>query len=218
MCSDLLKYVLPVLSEATDVSGEFSFALDGWKVPLDDPAQATGSGQFSIHRIDVSSLMLQHLSKTLHIPAAVRLAENSVVQFRMADRRVEHHGLAFGTPQLTVATQGSVGLDQSLDLLAEIAVHPVLDRELALPALLKEPFQVPIRGTLRRPQVDLRVAGHELLQNLLGEVLKTKLPAGADQGRGTEDRGSLSPADKIQEWLKRRPLEKLLDDRKNTLP
>jgi hypothetical protein len=213
MCSDLLKYVLPVLSETTAVSGEFSLALDGWKVPLDDPTQTTGSGQFSIHHVDVSSLMLQHLSQTLHIPTVVRLAENSVVQFKMADRRIEHQGLAFGTPQLTVGTQGSVGLDQSLDLLAEIVVHPVLDRELDLP-LLKEPFKIPIRGTLRRPQVDLRVAGGELLRNLMGEVLKRKVPAKPDVG-GAKDNGPLSPADKLEDWLKQRPLQKLLGDRKN---
>ena len=99
MCSDLLKYVLPVLSETTDISGQFSFALDGWKVPLDDPAQGTGSGQFIIHRMDASSLMLQHLSEALHIPTSVRLAEESVVQFKMAHGRVEHRGLTFGTPQ-----------------------------------------------------------------------------------------------------------------------
>ena len=93
MCSELLKYALPVLSETTAVSGQFSFAVESWRVPLDDPSRAAGAGLFTIHRMDVSSLMLGRLSEPLHIPATVRLAEESLVKLKMADRRVEHQGL-----------------------------------------------------------------------------------------------------------------------------
>jgi hypothetical protein len=215
MCGDLLKYVLPVLSETTDVSGQFSVALDGWRVPLDDPAQGTGSGRFSIHRMDVSSLMLQRLSQSLHIPATVRVAEESVVQFSMAGRRVSHEGLTFGTPQVTLRTQGSVGLDQSLDLLAEIAVHPVVDSTPLQSPLLKDPFQVPIHGTLTHPRVDIRQAGRELLQNLVGDVLKMKLPDGQNLGAELGKQDPLAPGGAIDELLKQQPLQKLFGNRKS---
>ena len=214
VCSELLKYVLPVLSETTGVSGQFSVALDGWRVPLDDPGRATGSGRFTIHRMDVSSMMLQRLSESLHIPATVRLAEGSVVQFKMAGRRVEHQGLAFGTPQLTLRTQGSVGLDQSLVLLAEIAVNPAVGGQLAQSPLLKQALQVPIHGTFTHPQADLRQAGQEMLQNVLGGVLKVKLPSGRDLGEELQRQAPLAPGGAIDQLLKQQSLEKLFSNRK----
>ena len=38
---------------------------------------------------------------------------------------------------MTLRTQGSVGLDQSLDLVAELAVNPALADKLGQPPLLK---------------------------------------------------------------------------------
>jgi hypothetical protein len=214
VCGELLKYVLPVLSETTGISGQFSVALDGWRVPLDDPGRATGSGQFSIHRMDVSSMMLQRLSESLHIPPTVRLAEGSVVQFKMAGRRVEHQGLTFGTPQLMLRTQGSVGLDQSLDLLAEIAVNPALGGQLAQAPLLKQTLQIPIHGTFTRPRADLRQAGQEMLQNVIGDVLKLKLSSGREFGEELQRQAPLAPGGAIDQLLKRQSLEKLFGDRK----
>jgi hypothetical protein len=214
MCSELLKYALPVLSETTAVSGQFSFAVEGWRVPLDDPSRAAGSGLFTIHRMDVSSLMLGRLSEPLHIPATVRLVEESLVKLKMADRRVEHQGLTFGTPQLTLRTQGSVGLDQSLDLVAELAVNPALADKLGQPPLLKETLQVPIRGTFARPQVDLRQAGRETLQNVLGDVLKMKLPGGRNLGDELKRQDLLTPGGAVDQLLKQQPLEKLFGNPK----
>jgi hypothetical protein len=106
-------------------------------------------------------------------------------------------------------------LDQSLDLLAEIAVHPVVDSTPLQSPLLKDPFQVPIHGTLTRPRVDIRQAGRELLQNLVGDVLKMKLPDGQNLGAELGKQDPLSPGGAIDELLKQQPLQKLFGNRKS---
>ena len=95
----------------------------------------------------------------------------------MTGGRVHHRGLKFGLPNLSVSTHGSVGLDQSLDLVAEITLAGQLTGDRSGPAIdfLKgKTLAVPIQGTLSRPRVDvagLGRSGLELLRAAVGELL-----------------------------------------------
>ena len=80
------------------------------------------------------------------------------VPFRMIDRRVHHEGLILVTKEATLKTRGSVGLDESLDLIVEV---PVRDEWIAqnkqLSSLRGKTLNIPVRGSLTAPQLDLRV-------------------------------------------------------------
>ena len=115
------------------------------------------------------------------------LAEGGGVSMKhsMAEGRVAHQGAMFVFSDLVVRTSGSVGLDESLDLIAEI---PIKDEWLAsdgklLGSLKGKSVQIPIRGTLTKPQLDNRVLaglardiGTSAVGSLLEEQLKGKVP------------------------------------------
>jgi hypothetical protein len=118
-------------------------------------------------------------------PAAVLIAlNNENIDFRLVGGRVYHRNLKFQIGGLQITTQGSVGLDDSLEMLAEVGLSDALlaDRPL-LSSLLGRPLQIPLTGTLGKPQIDLRVveelAAHTVrdapgtvLQGLRGELQK----------------------------------------------
>jgi hypothetical protein len=184
MCDDLLKYIAPVLAEVTEVSGEFSIELDDWRFPLEDPAKGEGSGRLTIHKIDVGAgPLVRALTTLLGLPASVRLADNSIVEFTMVDGRVHHRDLQFGIGRFQVHTEGSVGLDQTLDLVAEIPVPDKLlgfglvEETRLFEAMQGQTLVLPIGGTLQEPKVDalkLGTSNLELLESLLRGLLERR--------------------------------------------
>lgn len=210
MCDDLLKYIAPVLAEATDVSGEFSIHLDQWRFPLERPRQAEGSGRLVIHSIDVGSgPLVRALAPLVGLPPSLRLADSSQVEFSMADGRVHHQGLQFGVRELNVRTNGSVGLDQSLDLVAELAVPPALLRGTAVGEMLAgQTIRLPIGGTLRRPKIDPKALGAsnlDLLLETLGQWLKRRSPDGRPGLERLLDPQRDKPLlDRLRQWRQHR--------------
>jgi len=215
MCDDMLKYIAPVLAEATNISGEFSIELDGWRLPAEEPKAGRGSGRLTVHSIDVSpGPLVRSIARALGLPASVRLADKSVVDFEMADGRVEHRGVEFGIGQLRVRTHGSVGLDETLDIVAEIPIPSDLfaDRP-ALGMLSGKTIKIPIRGTLSEPKVDAAALARSNIEGLLGDVDIGKLLGDSNLGEllGNPDAGAA--LDILGDLLKNRapPGERILD-------
>src|SRR5690606_26937266 len=78
------------------------------------------------------------------------------VPFEMTDRRVRHERMTFVVAGATVHTSGSVGLDESLDLVIEVPLEERWFRnEMLASALGGEVIRIPVRGTLSRPQFEL---------------------------------------------------------------
>jgi hypothetical protein len=102
----------------------------------------------------------------------------------MANGRVYHEGMELVFPEVTIRTQGYVGLDQSLALTAEMPILPkwtAMNPRLAT-AMKGQTIRVPIQGTLQRPQLDqvtLRRYAAQFLQksaeNLLQDELQRQL-------------------------------------------
>jgi hypothetical protein len=157
MCNSGLKFVAPVLAEVAQAQGRFSVALDSCRVPMDSPATADVSGRLTIHSVEITpGPLVSEMAAVLGRNAPARLTKESQVLFRMVQGRIYHQGLELVFPDFSIRTQGSVGLDQSLSLLAEMPV-PVgwIGNNPQLAATLKgQTIRVPIGGTLSRPQVD----------------------------------------------------------------
>ncbi len=198
MCRDLLKYAAPVLADVSRVHGSLSLDLDEWRVPLGAPRQARGSGVLTIHALEVDpGPLTQALAGLLQLrPATVRLVDNSAVRFSMADGRVEHHNLVFQINDAKVQTDGSVGLDQSLDLVATISLSgKLLGNGPLAEAIRKHPIRLPLRGTLSRPRIE--PLGSRSPDQALPDVLDRLLDRATGEG-GLLDRLLKRPKDEKQ--------------------
>lgn len=159
MCANALKYIAPVLADVAAAEGKFSIELDACRVPLADPAQSALKGRFIVHSVQVGpGPLVRELAVLLGREAPARLQKESVVPFQMADGRIYHEGLELVFPDLTIRTHGSVGLDQTLLLMAEMPVPPkwaALNPRVAA-AMKDQAVRLPVNGTLSRPKIDQR--------------------------------------------------------------
>lgn len=159
MCAYGLQYVAPALAGVTAVEGLFSIEMDECRIPLDNPAMGKLSGRFTVHSVEIGPGPLIREIVTVLLPGATsaKLTRESVIAFQMADGRVYHNGMELQFPELTIRTKGSVGLDKTLDMTAEMPIPPAWIRDARAAAVLRgQAITLPIRGTLDRPQIDQR--------------------------------------------------------------
>lgn len=163
----VLAYIAPVMADAARTSGRFSLRLDGATFPVGAPEAARLAGVLSMHEVDMgpgplTAKMLDALPGRLDLPRSIRVADDSEVEFHLANRRVWHKGLEFGIPlakpgqRLDIHSSGSVGLDdKTLDLKFALPVPADLpaDRPL-LAALAGKSISLGIGGVLGEPKVN----------------------------------------------------------------
>lgn len=185
LCSTWLKYVAPFVADVTQAEGTFSVQLASARVPLTAPATSDVRGTLAIHGAqigpgplsrDVIGLAEQlkavverrppgtgtNASKWLDLP-------RQQVPFEVAQGRVVHRDLQLVVRDVTIRTQGSVGLDQSLTLQAEAPIRDEwVARERLLAGLRGQSIRIPVNGSLSRPQFDIAA-----LNQLTGQVLRS---------------------------------------------
>ncbi len=178
LCAAVLKYIAPVLADVTESQGTFSVDLAGGRIPLGDMAKAEVAGRFTIHSMQVGpGPLVRQLAVFLGRETPAKLRQESTVLFRMIGGRVYHQGLELIFPEFTVRTHGSVGLDQTMNLMAEMPVPP---KWLANTPRLAESFRnqtisVPIAGTLSQPRLDQKAMAdlsRQFLQKAAGNMLE----------------------------------------------
>ncbi|NBW85853.1 MAG: hypothetical protein EBR23_03230 [Planctomycetia bacterium] len=163
----VLAYIAPVLADATRTSGRFSLRLDGARLPVGQPAAGELAGMLSMHEVVVGpgplvEGMFRSLPGQLSPPPAIRIADESHVSFRLAERRIWHEGLEFGLPlaktdqRLDVRSQGSVGLDdRSLDLKLSLPIPADLPQDKPLlAALAGKTVSLGVGGVLGQPRIE----------------------------------------------------------------
>jgi hypothetical protein len=184
MCARGLKFVAPILSEATVAEGRFSISTDGGRIPLADPGAGDASGrmtmraqvkagpvgqEFMLLVNEISSILKSGSLVTRNDQASALMSiDTSQIEFRLVNRRVYHRGLKFMAGTLPITTHGSVGLDETLSLVAEVPIQAkLLGRDLSLGALEGQTLQIPIEGTLTKPKLD-----RHILEQLAGKFLQ----------------------------------------------
>jgi hypothetical protein len=200
MCEDWLKYVAPLVAGATTAEGQFSLSLSDARIPLADPAAATIAGMVTIDgaRVQPGPLAQQLLGIAREVSTVVnrnasalaRLdSESSLLEirqqridFQMVQGRVYHRNLELVVGDVTLRSQGWVGADQSLGLLAEI---PIQDKWVQGKKLLAgwqgQALRIPVQGTITQPQVDRRVVA-QLSQQLIGNTAERLLQDELEKG------------------------------------
>jgi hypothetical protein len=180
-----MKFVTPILAEATRAEGTFSLELDGAKVPLMKPEKADLSGKMIIHNVAVTpgpmleplvliAQQIEAIVKKRPPPvgvgreATLLTMQDQKVDFSLVDGRVHHQDLVMTIGTTTIRTRGSVGLDETINLIAEVPVRKEwIQSNPALGNLRDQTLQIPITGTLRKWKIDDRV-----IQQLLGQFIQ----------------------------------------------
>lgn len=199
----MLKYVAPVLAGATQSEGMFSLDLDATRVPLAEPKRADTAGRLTVHSVRVVpgplarelitlAQQVEALAKrrdpaalATRPPVTLLAIRDQQVNFRMIEGRVHHQNLEFQVGEVVLRSQGSVGLDESLALTLSVPVQDAwITKEPLLAGLKGQVLQVPIGGTLTRPQLDQRAIANlsgQLLQNAAGQAIGNELNKALDK-------------------------------------
>ncbi len=201
LCSEGMRFVAPLLANATVAEGRFSVSLNGARVPLADPAKGQLSGQMAINgqikpgpvaqefvgliKEIVTLVQSGGVPSLRALDGALMSVDSSNVEFEMVNGRVYHRGLTLVVGTTPITTKGSVGFDESLKMLAEVPINArLLGADLSLGALEGQMLQIPISGTLSKPKLDrsaLRDIPRQLLQNTARDVLNKGLSRGLEQ-------------------------------------
>lgn len=198
MCRTWMKFIAPLLADVTRAEGQFSADLQQGQMPLGQPQQTTAVGTLLVHaaRVGPGPLAQQLLGVAEQVQAVVqqklpggRLASSNwismpqqSVEVRLVDGRVYHRGLQLVMDDVLLVTEGSVGLDETISIEAQVPIrdHWVEGRPW-LNGLRGQVLRVPIRGTLSSPRVDGRAVqglASQALQRAAGQALEQELGKG----------------------------------------
>ena len=172
ICRDWLKYVAPLLADATSAQGRVSISTEGVAVPLADPLNGRVRGQVNLQQVTIGagplakqlidtiqgvrSLLKPNQAESRDLTVWMQL-EQQTVPFAVENRRVYHEGLAMHVSDFTIRTKGSVGLDQTLAMVAEIPIaDDWIGNEPWLQGLKGQSLQIPVGGTVSRPVIDTK--------------------------------------------------------------
>ena len=190
MCQSWLRYVAPILADATRVEGRFSLDLQGGRLPLAGPMQGEASGVLHIHGAEVRSGPLaqgyvdlgRNLEGVLKGKPRSAIDQGSAslitlppqqVPFRLVQGRVYHENLIVQSGEVRMVTSGWVDANQQMQLMVSIPIQDQWAQKAPwLAALRGTALTVPISGTMQNPRIDGQV-----LENLAAKMLN-----GAAQG------------------------------------
>jgi hypothetical protein len=177
VCDDFLKFMAPTLAQVTRAGGAFSLDLERCRLPLERPREGDVVGKLTLHEIKAGpGPMVEQVATMFGVPGANQLANEQVVLFELRDQRVYHRDLKFNVGPMGIGTEGFVSLpDQKLELTLAVRLPEFANRTAPLRgALSGETLNLPIRGTLAKPELDrtvLRDSGLGLLSGVLNSLL-----------------------------------------------
>ncbi|HEY3395359.1 MAG TPA: hypothetical protein VGK58_21840 [Lacipirellulaceae bacterium] len=199
----MLKYVAPVLAGATQTEGLFSMQVEATRAPLGEMRRLDSAGKLTVHSVRIlpGALAREWIALAQQIEAIAKRQDPTAlatkppvtllsirdqqVNFRIVDGRVHHQNMEFQVGDIVMRSQGSVGLDETLSLMLQV---PIQDGWIASQPLLAglkgQSLQVPISGTLTRPQVDPRAIAslsQQLLQSAAGQAIGGELNKALDK-------------------------------------
>ena len=199
----MLKYVAPVLAGATQSEGQFSLQLDGTRVPLAEPKRADSAGKLTVHSVRVvpGPMAREWIGLAQQIEALAKRRDptalatqtagdaardpRSASEFPRRRGRVHHQNMEFQVGDVTMRSQGSVGFDETISLTLQVPIQDAwIAKEPLLAGFKGQSLQVPITGTLTRPQMDQRAIAslsQQLLQGAAQQAIGGELNKALDK-------------------------------------
>lgn len=240
-----LKYVAPLVADATSAEGNFTVDIGSAVVPVFDPMKMRIQGEVRLANVVIGAgPMAEQLLGTVKQLRSILKPQASdrdyntwlqmseqTVPIEVRDGRVFHENVRLAHRDLVIQTRGSVGFDQTLNLIAEI---PIADDWIAgksyLAGLRGKSISVPIGGTISKPVLDKRLIqqlSQDLLKQAAGNLLNNKineerdklfakfgeklgLPNGATQGQPGQSTGNPATQPSLQQQLQDRAQDELI--------
>lgn len=194
MTRNSLRFVAPMIANSTSIQGQFSLAQDFAIIPIGAPELGEARGTMTIQSakvgpgpvFDALAAQIDQVLALININRDGRLIGPDAIFMQVKNQEVHYHlidGRVYNSPfqvemkGITITTTGSVGLDESLDLVAEVGFANLLPSDSDKPfikSLVSRPLKLPIGGTLKKPKVDMRQVGNYAKQmgvNALDAVL-----------------------------------------------
>lgn len=184
-----LKYVAPLAADATSAQGNFTVDIGEAKVPVLDPTKMEARGAVRLSNVVIGAgptadklLATVKQVRSLLKPDATERdlntwlkMEEQTIPILVRDGRVFHENLTFSHKDLVVQTSGSVGMDQSLNMVAKIPIaDDWIEGKDYLAGLKGQSFSIPVTGTVSKPVLDKRsIQG--LTQNLAKEAANSAI-------------------------------------------
>jgi len=170
LANELLAKFHPVFRGSAGVTGELALAMQEFHWPL-DPAlrpQARFNGAVRFRGLQmVSHGLLEKLLEVMKVrERSVNFGDRSI-DFRCENDRVTCSPLTFKVDGHDVTLAGSMGLDQSLDYVAQIPLTRELVGGDAAKYLDGTTVRVPIRGTASKPELNSKA-----LSDAAGDLIK----------------------------------------------
>ncbi len=202
MCQTWLKYVAPLAADATRAEGEFSATLSRATIPIGQANAIDAKATLNIKQGQVGPgpavTPLLAAVKQLKAIALGQLPGNPTsdyqawlvfpkqdVVLRVSKGRVYHDRLEMMIGDTLVRTRGSVGFDESLDLVAQVPIQDTwLGANPNLTLLKGMVVDIPIRGTIKEPRLDQRsveTLARKILKRAAGRVLQDELGRGLNR-------------------------------------
>ena len=172
-CASVLKFINPLAAGATSAEGVFSIDSDGLQVPLYDATKMRGRASVTLQNVVVSAgpMAEQLIGAAKQIQALVRpdkvdsqrdyntwlRMSEQTVPVSVENGRVYHEGIRFSHDGVEIETTGSVGMDQTVDMMARIPIPDQwLEKSKYLEGLRGQALSIPITGTISKPIIDRR--------------------------------------------------------------
>jgi len=184
-----MKYVAPLVADATSAQGNVTLDTQTLRVPMFDPMamEATGTVRLTNVVIGAGPLADQLLGTISQIRAVLKpessgrdlttwlKMEEQMIPVMVKDRAVHHQNVTFSHNDTVVRTSGSVGFDQTLNMVAEIAIaDDWIEGKRFLSSLKGQSLSIPISGTVSQPRLDRRAVEqltNQLLRSAAGSAL-----------------------------------------------
>ena len=173
MCQGWLKYVAPILADVASVQGNLSLQIDEASIVPTDLKRQTIKGLLQVHGANVGPgpLADQLLGLVQQVRALrkgagatdgggqqttwLQLPEQQI-GFDVQQGRVAHKNMQIQAGDVVINTSGSVGIDGQLELIAAVPIlKDWVDKTPLLQSLAGQQIQIPVRGTIQRPQMDM---------------------------------------------------------------
>lgn len=158
-----IRFALPAIAGSAQADGEFSAGVDeGTRLVLGAPDRSSAKGLILIHTAKLApGPVVAEVAKVLGAQNPVMtLANETIVPFQVEKGRVHHQNFPIRIGGTTLRTTGSVGFDESLDLVVEVPLPndlPLLkNNPILLKAVAGKPARIPLKGTLTKPVIDVK--------------------------------------------------------------
>lgn len=198
MCQSWLKYVTPLLAEATSVDGRLSLKLNEARFNVANPRDQIVDGQLVIHSAvigpgplsnqvitlvqQVNAIRKKELASAVSTQQVWLQMPQQAIAFRMENGRVIHRDLKFHVGDVNLISNGAVDIDGRMELNTQMPIpDDWIEKSPLLTSFRGQSLQFPIRGTLTSPQLDaqfLRDFGRQAVTQAAEGLIQQQLSRG----------------------------------------